>query len=231
MGAGRAPIRYNAPMEVIAREGELVLRRREDGSLELRANGVFVMDTVETSTERELATRALALHAHPGNVLIGGLGLGYTLEATLADPRVGAVAVVEIEPALVDWLREGTVPHGPALLADPRVTVTVADVAEALRTAPPSAYDLVLLDVDNGPGYLVHDLNADLYRAPALEEARRATRPGGMVVVWSAAEAPDLEQTMGGVFGRWRTEAVCYAVDLQGRAETYWLYVGHVAGV
>lgn len=222
-------------MEEVARSeserGELVLRRRDDGSLELRANGVFVMDTVETSTERELAARALALHGNAGSVLIGGLGLGFTLEATLADPLVSDVTVVEIEPALVAWLRSGVVPHGPALLADPRVAIAVADVAQALREAAPSAYDLVLLDVDNGPGYLVHDANADLYRAPALEEARRATRPGGMVVVWSAAEAPDLEETMAGVFGRWRTEAVSYDVDLQGRVESYWLYVGHVAGV
>jgi len=221
-------------MDEVARSdsdrGELVLRRREDGSLELRANGVFVMDTVETSTERALAVRALELHPNPGHVLIGGLGLGFTLEATLADPRVTTVTVVEIEPSLVGWLRDGTVGHGPALLAEPRVEVVVADVARALEEAPPSAYDLVLLDVDNGPGYLVHDANADLYRAPALEEAKRAVRPGGMVVVWSAAEAPELEETMGGVFGRWRTEAVAYDVDLQGRAETYWLYVGHVSG-
>lgn len=209
--------------------GELVLRRRDDDSLELRANGVFVMDTVETSTERALATRALGLHHSPASVLIGGLGLGFTLEAVLADERVTAATVVEIEPALVDWLRAGTVPHGPALLADPRVTVTVADVAVALRQAPPSAYDLVLLDVDNGPGYLVHDANAGLYEAPSLVEARRVTRPGGTVVVWSAAEAPALLAAMEGVFGRWSTEAVAYAVDLQGREETYWLYVGHVA--
>ena len=219
-------------MDEVARSesdrGELVLRQREDGSLELRANGVFVMDTVETSTEHALAGRALELHPRPGHVLIGGLGLGFTLEATLADPRVETVTVVEIEPALVEWLRDGTVPHGRRLLADPRVELVVADVVDALQSAPPSAYDLVLLDVDNGPGYLVHDANADLYRAPALEEAKRATRPGGMVVVWSAAEAPDLEETMGGVFGRWRTEAVSYEVDLQGRAETYWLYAGHV---
>ena len=215
-------------MEEVARDGELVLRRREDGSLELRANGVFVMDTVETSTEQALARRALELHVRPGSVLIGGLGLGFTLATALDDERVERITVVEIEPALVGWMRDGTIPHGPELLADPRVTVEVADVAVALREAPPSAYDLVLLDVDNGPGYLVHDGNADLYRAPALDEARRATRPGGMVVVWSAAQAPDLEETMGAVFGRWRTEAVSYDVDLQGRAERYWLYVGHV---
>jgi len=213
-------------VEEVARDGELVLRRREDGSLELRANGVFVMDTVETSTERELAARALALHAAPARVLVGGLGLGFTLEATLQDARVRSVTVVEIEPALVGWMRDGLVPYGPHLLADPRVEVVIADVAVALREAPPGAYDLILLDVDNGPGYLVHDANADLYRAPALEDARRAAGPDGLVVIWSAAESPELAETMRQVF-----EAVAghqYAVDLQGRDESYWLYASTV---
>lgn len=205
-----------------------MLRERADGALELRANGVFVMDTVETSTERALATRALELSGQPASVLVGGLGLGFTLEAVLADDRVARVSVVEIEPALVGWMRDGTVPHGPALLADPRVQVEVADIADALRSAPPSEHDLVLLDVDNGPGYLVHDANAALYRAPLLGEARRVTRPGGMTVVWSAAEAPGLAEAMRQVFGEWRVEVLSYPVDLQGRAETYWLYVGHV---
>ncbi|MFT4262002.1 MAG: hypothetical protein QM572_01345 [Nocardioides sp.] len=217
-------------MEEIARatstRGELVLSQRDDGSLELRANGVFVMDTVETSTERALATRALALHHDPREVLVGGLGLGFTLEAILADDRVGRVTVVEIEPALVDWMRDGTIPFGPPVMADPRVLVQVADVTHLLRVAGPSAYDLVLLDVDNGPGYLVHDANADLYRSPTLHEAKRVTRAGGVVVVWSAAEAPELQRTMETVFGRWRTEVVALPVDLQGRPESYWLYVG-----
>ena len=208
-------------MEEIVSDGNLVLRRREDGSLELRANGVFVMDTVETSTERELAVRALALHPAPARVLVGGLGLGFTLRAVLADPRVEHVTVVEIETALVAWTRAGLVPGGEAL-SDPRTRVEVADVAHVLAGSC-SAYDLILLDVDNGPGYLVHDANAGLYRAPALEDARRATRPGGIVVVWSAAASSELEMTMAGVFGGVR--ALPYDVDLQGRAETYWLYV------
>ncbi|HEY0888587.1 MAG TPA: hypothetical protein VGE38_03130 [Nocardioides sp.] len=206
--------------------GELVLRRRYDGTLELRANGVFVMDTAETSTERALATRALALVERPAQVLVGGLGLGFTLEAVLADERVEHCTVVEIEPALVGWLRDGTVPHGPALLADPRAEVVVSDVAVALRRSAPAAYDLVLLDVDNGPGYLVHDANAGLYQAPALTDARRATRAGGQVVVWSAAEAPELADTMRRVFGQ--VEELPYAVTLQAREERYWLYAARV---
>ncbi|TQL69844.1 spermine/spermidine synthase [Nocardioides albertanoniae] len=207
--------------------GDLVLRHRADGHLELRANGIFVMDTRETSTEKALATRALDLHADPRHVLIGGLGLGFTLEAVLSDGRVETVTVVEIEPLLVEWMRAGRVPHGPALMSDERVRIEVADVAVVLRESQGAAYDLVLLDVDNGPGYLVHDANGALYEAPALADARRATAPGGTVVVWSAAQAPALLEVMGQVFDE--TEALSYPVDLQGHSETYWLYAGTVS--
>jgi len=141
----------------------------------------------------------------------------------LADSRVELCSVVEIEQALVDWMRDGTVPDGPALLADERVNVVVADVAVALAEARPASYDLVLLDVDNGPGYLVHAGNAALYEAPALRSARTVLRPGGALVVWSMAEAPDLEATMRDVFGE--VEGRPHEVQLQDRDERYWLYV------
>src|SRR4051795_8482712 len=168
--------------------GELVLRERRpvDGgpvSLELRANGVFVMDTVEVSTERAMAHAALALVDEPRAVVVAGLGLGYTMHEVLADSRVEKCAVVEIEPALVEWMRAGLVPDGPALLADERVTVVEADIVAALQEARDASYDLVLLDVDNGPGYLVHAANAALYEQPALTAVRRALRAGGALVV------------------------------------------------
>lgn len=213
--------------ETVIEDGGLALRHRADGHLELRANGIFVMDTRETSTEKALATRALGLHPEPKRVLIGGLGLGFTLEAVLADARVEEVTVVEIEPSLVEWMRTGRIPHGPGLLADERVGIEVADVAVVLRESPGEAYDVVLLDVDNGPGYLVHDANGALYEAPALADARRATAPGGTVVVWSAAEAPALQEVMAQVFDD--AEALSYPVDLQGHSETYWLYVGRLS--
>jgi len=208
--------------------GELVLRERRpvDGgptSLELRANGVFVMDTVEVSTERAMARAALTTVEAPRAVLVGGLGLGYTMHEVLADPRVEQCTVVEIEPALVEWLRSGLVPQGPTLLADSRVAVVTADVVVALAEAHDASYDLVLLDVDNGPGYLVHAANAALYEPPALTHARRALRPGGALVVWSAAESADLAESLRSVFGA--VEAQPHAVRLQERDEHYWLYV------
>ncbi|MDO9455942.1 hypothetical protein [Nocardioides sp.] len=215
--------------------GELVLRERRPGpddpegtptALELRANGVFVMDTVEVATERALATAALAAVASPRAVVVGGLGLGYTMHEVLADTRVEVCAVVEVEEALVGWMRDGTVPHGPALLADARVKVVVADVAVAVAEARAASYDLVLLDVDNGPGYLVHDANAALYARPFLEAVRTVLRPGGAVVVWSASEAPELATVMDGVYDA--VEAVALDVRLQERDEQYWLYLGRV---
>ncbi|MGI8523286.1 MAG: hypothetical protein ACR2K3_08245 [Nocardioides sp.] len=214
--------------------GGLVLRARADGSagpsiIELRANGIFVMDSAEHTSEQALANAALALHDDPEAVLVGGLGLGFTASAVLADRRVRRCVVVEIEEALVGWMRDGTIPHGPELLAEERLTVVVADIAVAVAEARPARYDLVLLDVDNGPGYLVHETNAAIYEPPFLAEVQRILRPGGALVVWSADRSPALEDALGALFGNADTTA--YDVDLQGRSEQYWLHTATVLGL
>ena len=220
-------IQYFEVARAETERGELVLRERRptDGptSLELRANGVFVMDTVEVSSEREMARAALALVPAPRAVLVGGLGLGYTMHEVLADSRVQQCTVVEIEQALVDWMRDGTIPHGQMLLADSRANVVVADVSLALAEAREASYDLVLLDVDNGPSHLVHDGNAALYDVPFLALTRRIVRPGGALAVWSAEASPDLEEKLRRVYGH--VEPRAHDVVLQGRNETYWLYL------
>ncbi|GHE17940.1 spermidine synthase [Nocardioides flavus (ex Wang et al. 2016)] len=206
--------------------GEVVLRRRTSDAapdvLELRVNGVFVMDTLETTSEIELAAQALDLVDEPASVLVGGLGLGFTLQRVLADPRVERAVVVEIEEPLVRWMRDGTVPHGPALLADTRATVVNADIAMAIAEAR-STYDLVLLDVDNGPGYLVHDGNEAVYEERFLRRCHDVLGPGGVLVVWSAAAAPDLLEAMSAVFGG--AEEQAHDVLLQDRPEEYFLYL------
>jgi spermidine synthase len=210
--------------------GDVVLRRRTSGTaadvVELRVNGVFVMDTAETTSEIELAARALELVEEPAAVLIGGLGLGFTLQRVLADARVERAVVVEIEEPLIEWMRDGTVPHGPAILADARATVVNADIAMAIAEAR-STYDLVLLDVDNGPGYLVHDANEAVYEQAFLRRCRELLSPGGVLVVWSANAAPELLDAMREVFGD--AEEQAHDVLLQERPEQYYLYLARKA--
>ncbi|MGH3414266.1 MAG: hypothetical protein ACRDPH_14420 [Marmoricola sp.] len=212
--------------------GEVVLRERRTPEgpavLELRVNGVFVMDTRETGSERALARRALELVEDPRNVLVGGLGLGFTTREVLADPRVERVAVVEIEESLVGWMRDGTVRSGPELLADRRVVVVPGDIREALAEVVTRTYDLVLLDVDNGPGHLVHEDNRDIYREPFLDRVREILAPLGALVVWSSAPAPQLEAAMRAVFGC--CERITYPVVLQEREEEYLLYLARKPG-
>ena len=206
--------------------GEVVLRRRTEDraadALELRVNGVFVMDTKETTSEMALAAAALDLVDHPRRVVVGGLGLGFTTQRVLADPRVEEVKVVELESALIAWMRDGTIPHGPGLLADKRLQVVDADIVQAVAEAL-STYDLVLLDVDNGPGYLVHPSNEAVYQRDFLEATRSIIDPGGALAIWAANPAPELAETMESVFDNCTEHR--YDVLLQERPEEYLLYL------
>lgn len=207
--------------------GELVLRRRDDdGALELRVNGVFVMDDRETSSEELLASAALASVRRPDRVLVGGLGLGYTVRALLADDRLGEVVVAEIEPDLVTWMRSGLV---PSVLDDPRVAVVVGDVRAVVASSSDASLDGILLDVDNGPGFLVYNENSAIYASPFLTVCRSKLRTGGVLTVWSSSASDALETAVTTVFGACAVTPV--PVTLQGRAETYYVYQGSLSTV
>jgi spermidine synthase len=207
--------------------GELTLRRRVaagvDAIYELIVNGVFLMDTAETSTERLLADAVLDRLAVPRRILVGGLGLGVTLAELLTDVRVDRVDVVEIEPLLVRWLRSGLVPPVDAALADPRVHVTVADIRDVLRDVGISTFDGVLLDVDNGPDFLVRAANAAVYRRASMRDVASALVPGGVLAVWSAARSSDLATTMADEIGP--CEEVVRTVERDGQPMTYDVYL------
>ncbi|SDE06079.1 spermidine synthase family protein [Auraticoccus monumenti] len=178
--------------------GELVLRARtsSDGAVvhELIVNGAFAMDSQEVASELRLA-QLVVEQGRLGRVAVGGLGLGFTA-AALLDADVRHLDVVELEADLVFWAREGVTEQLRRVAADPRCTLHTADVVPWLDTAPEGAFDAVLLDVDNGPDFLIHDSNQRLYRSGVLARALSLVRPEGVLAVWCQHRTPSLERTL-----------------------------------
>lgn len=168
--------------------GELRLYRR-GAEFSIMLGGNELMNSRLSGSEEALATLACArVRADPA-VLIGGLGMGFTLRATLAAVGTNAqVMVAELVSAVIAWARGPMADLFAGSLDDPRVTVVEGDVAALLR--PDDGYDAVLLDVDNGPDGLTRAGNDWLYGAEGLAAARAALRPGGMLAIWSAAPEP-----------------------------------------
>jgi len=189
-----------------------VLRTR-DGVDELIVNGVFAMDSAEVSSEQALADAALPAV----RVLVGGLGLGYTA-ARLLDGGAGHVRVVELSGELVDAARRSATAQLGRLAADPRVELVIGDVADAIE----GTWDAILLDVDNGPTFLIHDHNARLYRADFLRRCLAALSPSGRLVVWCEAASADLAATLSELAGS--VETIVVPVTRGERRFDYVLY-------
>jgi spermidine synthase len=197
------------------------LRRRDDGAVELRVNGIFVMDDAETSSERALARSVLDAGAR--NVLVGGLGLGFTTRELLADPAVSRVTVAEIHPEIADWMRDGTI-SGADLFDDPRFELRPGDVRDVVSSEPLRSLDAILLDVDNGPGFLVYEDNAGVYQLDFIAVCSARLKPDGHLSLWSQADSTRLRAVLGEHFAAVAVESL--PVNLQGRAENYWILRG-----
>jgi spermidine synthase len=211
MGAMTAT--YDTPVVIDRREGpygEVVLRRH-GGLLQIIANGCFLMDTSDGRSERLLVDAAYdALDGRPlPSVLIGGLGVGFSLAHAAADPRWGRITVVEREPAVIAWHREGPLSALSAdALADPRTAVVEADLVAYVNETS-DTYDALCLDIDNGPGWTVTEGNGSLYSQAGLASCARALRPGGVLAVWSAQPSPEFEGTLRNAgFQQVRTEEI-----------------------
>jgi spermidine synthase len=167
--------------------GELRLMRR-GAELSIMSGSIELMNSRLSGSEKALASLACARLAGRSKVqmLVGGLGMGFTLRAALAElPKDAHVVVSELVPAVVAWARGPMAELFEGCLDDPRVTLREADVAGVIAAARAS-FDAILLDVDNGPGGLNRDANDRLYSIGGLNAAKRALKPGGVLAVWSA---------------------------------------------
>lgn len=161
-----------------------LFRRGKDFMIVLDRNEL--MKSRMSGSEGALATMAIErLGKRDGHVLIGGYGMGFTLRASCAALNArGKITIVELVPEIVSWAKGFMEELTGDCLDDPRVTLVIGDVADAIRAG---TYDSILLDVDNGPDGLTRDANDRLYSAQGLSAAKAALRPGGILAVWSAA--------------------------------------------
>jgi len=176
---------------------DIQLRRRDDEYLIL-ANGRPLMSSRLHGSEEALATlgcsRARALEEP--RVLVGGLGMGFTLRAVLDVLPINAVVTVaELVPAVIEWNRASLAALAGHPLRDRRVRIQATDVGFTLR-ANPGGFDVVLLDTDNGPAAFTAAANAGLYDNAGVAAAFAALRPGGTLAVWSAWEDRKFEQRL-----------------------------------
>jgi spermidine synthase len=205
----------SAPPVVVERRsgpyGEVVLRRRTEepegnAAYEIIANGCFLMDTSDGRSERLLVDAALdALDAAetatppPKTLLLGGLGVGFSLARAVAEPRWSRITVVEREPAVVEWHRSGPLAEFSANgLDDPRVRVVADDLVAYVHDGAEDRYAALCLDIDNGPDWTVTENNGSLYTPSGLTACRELLHPGGVLAVWSARPSAAFETALRG---------------------------------
>ncbi|HMK93083.1 MAG TPA: spermidine synthase [Thermoleophilia bacterium] len=203
------------------RAGELVLLRRGD-ELQVVCDGTFLIAGSNERSSRALVAAARHwLPARPLDVLIGGLGMGYALDEALDLPRARSVTVAEYEPLIAEWFGRHMRERAARAERDDRSRIVVADVHDLLVAGP--RYDLIALDTDNGPEWLVRGDNARLYDPDGIALAAAAVRDDGVVVFWSPDRYDAFERTLATSFERIETVGATDVVD--GRALDYTMYV------
>jgi hypothetical protein len=189
--------------------GAISLRRRSELRLagkivyEIKLDDEFLMSSLFTDGETQLARLALAqLEGNEHDVIVGGLGLGYTAKAVLDNPSVASLRVIEVMAPVIDWHRRGIVPIGTALVSDPRCTLVHADFFELAASrdggldpaAPTRLVDAVLLDIDHSPSHWLNPGNRAFYAPQGLRGIADKLRIGGVFGLWSN-DPPDDEFT------------------------------------
>ena len=223
--------------------GEISLRRRADPRLEgviiyeVRLGEEFLMSSLFTDAEIQLARLGIAaLEGRGLDIVVGGLGLGYTAVAALQEPSVRSLMVVEVMEPVIDWHRRALVPLGRELSSDPRCTFVHADFFE-LATAAEGGFDradptrlvhAVLLDIDHSPSHWLNPGNSAFYSAQGLQSLADKLHPGGIFGLWSN-DPPDVEFTslLDKVFQSSETHIVTFPNPYTGGESSNTVYLAH----
>jgi spermidine synthase len=185
-------------------DGTLYSLHAHDGKFYLKNDGLDLMSTALTFSEQMLAEKGCATllegassrPAHP-RILIGGLGMGFTLKRTLElVGRPATVEVAELLPELIEWNRTFLVEHNGPLLEDERTKIIPGDLFDCLGQGIEGAYDAILIDIDDAPDMLITEGNSRLYTPDFLAAIRRSLAPGGCVAYWLAEPTPAFEKSL-----------------------------------
>jgi len=216
------------PWERLARadapDGQPIELRRRGHEYRIWAGGLELMSNEDESSSRSLSELGCA-HITPGpnvRVLVGGLGMGYTLRAALDRVGEGVVEIAELSSAVVEWNKGPLGPLADHPLEDPRTELHVGDVRDRIRAAH-GTYDAILLDVDNGPIALAHQDNNNLYGVRGIKEAWRALKTGGVLGVWSLSDDTRFTKRLRGNGFDAKAERVFGSRKDRGREHVIWV--------
>jgi spermidine synthase len=221
--------------------GVLTLRRRrlpgsETDVFEIKLGDEFLMSSAFTAAEIALADIGLAaLQRNELDVVVGGLGLGYTAQAVLKHARVKSLLVVDALPEVIEWHQAGLIPIGRELAADPRCRLVHGDFFRMSSApdggfdplTPARRFDAILVDIDHSPDNLLHPSHASLYDAAGLRKLAGHLKPGGIFALWSNdPPEPAFQATLAAVFGAVAAHVVAFE-NLSGDDEvSNTVYVG-----
>jgi spermidine synthase len=219
--------------------GDISLRRRRDPAsgedvYEVKLGDEFLMSSLFTAGE--IALTRLGLEQLPDtelDIVVGGLGLGYTARAVLDDPRVRSLTVIDALDAVIEWHQRGYVPLGAELTSDARCRLVQGDFFAMAGEGggldpeePDRRFHAVLLDIDHSPRHVLHPSHAALYRPEGLRALARRLRPDGVFALWSN-DPPDEEfqAALAKVFTKTQSHVVEFPNSIQGGSSTNTVYV------